>query len=146
MFTRILDPAILSTKDESIFNRCRTGTVNEFSSDNRIFLTHDSPSGAVIESCPIRTQQRERRRRVRVYSSAVTLIGNKRIRCLKNAGVYERDCKGPAIECSAPQCAKSLSMRYILLIRQAFGGERTQARDQRLYVCKAELEGGKHPT
>ena len=51
VFTRILDPAILPNKDESIFNRCRTGTVNEFSSDNRIFLTHDSSSGTVIESC-----------------------------------------------------------------------------------------------
>ena len=89
MLTRILDPASLSNKDESIFNRCRTGTVNEFFSDNRIFLTHDSFSEAIVESCPTRTQQRERERHAHVYSSAATLTGNKRIRCLKNASVYD---------------------------------------------------------
>ena len=68
VFARMLDPAILPNKDESIFNRCRTGTVNEFSSDNRIFLTHDSSSGTVIESCPIRTQQRRQGRHAHVYS------------------------------------------------------------------------------
>ena len=43
----VLDPAVLANKNESVLDRHRAGTIDEFSTDDRILLPHGSSSWAI---------------------------------------------------------------------------------------------------